>query len=157
MTRRGFSLIEAIAAIVILGLVAPVSMVTLRDAAAARSETIQLTRATWLANAVLETVLADLSSEDASLGFAALADAGAYLTTPVTGLEARLAGTTSFYEGLGFSWTLAIGDLVASDGEASGEADEDIYRVVAVTVSWVGAAHGSKDYEVSVLVGDPKG
>lgn len=155
MRRRGFTLIEAIAAIVILGLIAPVSMVTLRDAAAARSESIQMTRASWLACAVMETVLADAASDEDGLGFAAFADADAYLNTPGAGLAARFAGTTAFYEGLGFGWALDIGGLVSASGVATGEADEDVYRVVTVTVSWVGAWRGSKDYELSALVSDP--
>lgn len=154
MSRRGFSLIEAVAAIVILGLIAPVSMFALRDAAAARSASVQLTRAVWLANAVMETVLADVASAEATLGFDALADENAYLNTPATGLIARLADTTDFYEDLGFEWSIEISELVAADGAASGESDEDLYRVITVEVTWVGAAHGSTRYEISAMVSD---
>lgn len=157
MSRRGFSLIEAIAAIVILALVAPVSMFTLRDAAASRSESIQLTRATWLAVAVMETVLGDLSSGDPALGFGALSDVASYLDTPSTGLRARLASVTDHYRSLGFEWTLTVGGLVAADGAPSGDEELDVYRVVRVTVSWVGAGHGPVEYPVSAIVCDTGG
>lgn len=154
MRRGGFTLIEALAAIVILGLIAPVSMVALRDAGAARSESVQLTRASWLASAVMETVLADVASEEETLGFAALEDAEAYLNTPITGLAARFSGTTSFYEKLGFAWSLSVGGLVSASGGATGRADEDLYRVVTVTVRWVGAWRGTKEFAVSAMVAD---
>lgn len=157
MSTRGFSLIEAIAAIVILALVAPISMVTLRDAAASRADAIQLNRASWLASAVMETVLADVSSADNALGFDALADLNAYRTTPATGLDARLATITDHYDSLGFEWSLDVSGLVASDGVASADEELDIYRVVTVTVSWMGAARGTTDYQLSAVVCDMGG
>lgn len=152
MNARGFSLIEAIAAIVILGLVAPISMVTLRDAAASRADSIRVNRASWLASAVMETVLGDVSSRAGALGFDALADANAYRSTPGTGLDARLSSVTDHYRELGFEWSLDVGGLVASDGMASGDASLDIYRTISVRVTWIGALRGSTEYRISMMV-----
>lgn len=68
MTRRGcrpssgFSLIEAIIAIVILSVAVPAMFWAVRDAADRRAEPVMLARARWLAAEKLEDIIADRHS-----------------------------------------------------------------------------------------------
>lgn len=153
-TRRGFTLIEAIAAIIILALTAPVTLSVLSDAAASRIDALNTTRATWYAGAVIEHILADVSSGSPGLGFDALADADHYLNDPGAGLEARLGKLVAPYADLGMSHEVVIGAPVAADGVATGDADLDLYRYVTVTIHWTSARHGAKALDVGVLVGE---
>ncbi len=61
-TQRGFTLVEAIAAMVILAIATPTSLVMLTDAARARAISAQITRVLWLANGIMEMADADAVS-----------------------------------------------------------------------------------------------
>lgn len=150
--RRAFTLMEAIAAIVVLGVIVPPSVSMLRTAAVARSGSIDTIRATWLANGVLEQVIADVSSPTSSLGMSALANSSTYVDTATTGLRARMAAVTAGYPST-FSWTLTIGSLVSASGSSTGSAAADVYRYVQVNVTWP-TPHGSKTLNVGALVTD---
>lgn len=150
-SRRGFTLVEAVAAIVVLGILIPPTVVIMRDAAAARVDAINMTRATWLASAVMEQVIADTSSD--SLGMSALSDSVAYLTTPSSGLEARLTDVTALYATAGLSWSLTVGDLVSGTGTPAGDAAQDVYRYVEVTVNW-NSRTGSRTFQLGSLLTD---
>lgn len=143
---------EAIAAIVVLGILVPPSVSMLRTAAVARTGNIDVIRASWLANAVTEQVIADVSSSSAGLGMAGLADANAYVETATTGLRDRLEDVTAGYPDT-FSWDLSIGELVSADTTATGNADLDIYRYVQVEVTWT-TPRGNKTLSAGVLVTD---
>lgn len=72
MTRRprqisGFTLLEVVAAIVVLAIVIPPTVTMLASAANARSDAVSLARGAALADAVLEHIIADVASDDASL------------------------------------------------------------------------------------------
>jgi len=153
--RRAFTLIEAVVVIVALALIVPPSVAWLNRAGHDRVDAVNATRASFLAGAVMEHVLADACSPAAGLGFAALADAPAYLNTSGTGLTARLAPITGPYASIGFSHAVTIGPLVAQAGTATGDPALDAFRVVTVTVTFP-ASYASSSHSVSVssMVGD---
>ena len=153
-TRRGFTLIEAIAAIVILALTAPVTLSVLSDASASRIDALNTTRATWYAGAVVEHILADVSADAPARGFNALADPPHYLSAPGDGLETRLGKVVAPYEAIGMTHTVEIGALVGADGVATGDPAQDLYRYITVTIHWTSARHGAKAFDVSVLVAE---
>lgn len=148
-SRRGFTLMEAIAALVVLGILIPPTIAMMRDAARSRVDAVKLTRATWLAAAVMEQVIADVNSEHPGPG--ALTDPAAYLTTPGTGLEARIADVTSLYASAGLGWSLSIGEPVSADGASTGDAGRDVYRMVLVRVEWE-ARGGERRFELGSLL-----
>ena len=58
-TRRGFTLIESIAAVVILAIAVPPMMFAVRDAHVQRVNPMLVSKARWLATEKLEDVIAD--------------------------------------------------------------------------------------------------
>ncbi|MBZ0171499.1 MAG: type II secretion system GspH family protein [Phycisphaerales bacterium] len=152
--RRAFTLIETVLVITVIAITVPLSTRMMGDASADRADSVNALRAGTLAEAVLESVIADVQSDAAGLGVAALADAAAYLGTPSTGFRDRAAPTTRFYTDLGFTYTLDIGPLVASDGATSGDDDLDRFRVVTARVSWPSARGGNLELAVSTFVGE---
>lgn len=144
MRRRGFTLIEAIIAVVVLALLVPTSVAMMADAASSRAQSLAITRATWLAAAVMEQIIADVNSDEVTLGFGALESPETYLETPLTGLYARMEPVASFYEELGIEYEVSIGELVSADGTVSGDADENVYRYVQVEVTWRDRRSGSE-------------
>jgi prepilin-type N-terminal cleavage/methylation domain-containing protein len=137
--RRGFTLIEAVVVILALAISLPATLIWLDEANQRRVDSVNATRATALATLVMEHVLADVSSRNASLGFTALANSSTYLNTASTGLVARLSTVTSLYTNMGMTYSVAIGGLVSSSGVATGNAAQDLFRNVNVTVSFNGA------------------
>lgn len=158
MRRRtgpsAFSLIETVLVVAVIAIAVPLTTRMMGDAAADRADSVNALRAGTLAEAVLEFVLADAQSGSPGLGISALADAGAYMEAPATGLRARLAPVASMYTNLGFSYALEIGPPVASSGVASGDPARDRYRLVTVTVSWPSARGASLGLSVSSFVGE---
>lgn len=122
--------------VVVLALSVPPTLSWMTQSAERRADQVNSIRAVTLAQGVLEHVMADTMSTSAGLGFAALADAGAYLDTPTTGLRARLLPLTASYEGLGFSYAVTIGGLVDSAGEVNTDVALNLFRHVKVTVSF---------------------
>ncbi len=152
--RSGFTLIEVVIAVVVLALAVPPVLNLMDSASAGRVNAINTTRATCLSTAVLETVLADLTSTDSSLGFDALADSAAYLDEPTTGLYARLAPIMASYTDVGLTYTVEIGPLVSANGVVSGDTGENIFRVVTVNVGFVSANSASFVMPVSIMVSE---
>lgn len=150
--RRGVTIIEAVLIVVVLALAIPPMLGWLNQAADDRVDAVNTARATVLASSVLETVLADVAGAAPGLGFAALANASAYTDTPTTGLRARLAGVTQPYQALGMSFSLSVGPLVSSSGSAAGVADQDVFRLVQVTVTFPSARSGSRSLTVGAMV-----
>lgn len=153
-SRRGFSLVEAIVVIVVVSLLVPPSVSMLREAQTMRVDSANASRASVLARAVMEQVLADASSPAPALGMAALASAPDYLDAPGTGLRARMGTVTAAYDTLGLTWDVSIGGLVSASGAADADSSRNIYRVVEVTVSWNSARGGARTYTLSSIVTD---
>ncbi|MFG0245830.1 MAG: prepilin-type N-terminal cleavage/methylation domain-containing protein [Phycisphaerales bacterium JB052] len=149
---RGFTLIEVVIAVIVLAISVPPTLNLMDSAASGRADAINTTRATLLATSVLETITADLSSNDPGLGFDALSDAGAYLDTANTGLKARLESTLEPYTSAGFTYSVSIGTLVSSDGTVSADADDNIFRIITVRVVFPSASTASYELPISVMV-----
>jgi len=152
--RRAFTLVESLAVVVVLSVAIPPAVSMMVDSAAAQVGSVMQTRATWFATAILENVIADANSDDANLGFAALADSNAYLTTPTTGLNDRMSATTTFYAGLGFSHVVFIGALSDATGTVTGDVNQDVFRTIAVLVTWTTLEGDSRTLTISSVVTD---
>jgi prepilin-type N-terminal cleavage/methylation domain-containing protein len=154
--RRGFTLVESIIVVVVVALLVPPSVSMLQSAQTSRVDSANTLRASVLAGAVMEQVIADASSPAASLGMAAFAAPSTYTDTATTGLKARLAAVTSAYQAQGLTWSLSIGGLVSKTGTANADSAQNIYRAVTVTVTWnsARAGVGSRSYALTTLVTD---
>lgn len=151
--KRGFTLIEVVIAVLVLAIAVPPTLGLLDSASANRADTVNSTRATILASSVLESVLADIASTDENLGFAALDDSSAYLSTPSTGLYARLASPLSTYTKYGFTYSVDIGELVSVDSTVSATPSENIFRIVTVRVVYPSGIGEDFELPVSIMVG----
>lgn len=149
---RAFSLIEVVIAVMVLAIAVPPTLNLLDSAGAGRADAINTTRSTMLATSVLETITADINSDAPGLGFEALADANTYLSTPSTGLYARLSAYLEPYTSAGMSYIVDIGTLVASDGQVSSNADDNLFRVITVRVSFPSASTASYEVPISTMV-----
>ena len=153
-TRTGFSLAEAIAAILILAVSIPTTVSMLTDAASARIDASHASRATWYATIVMEHIIADAASASPELGMDGFSDAAAYLDNPGTGLNSRIASIIEPYTDAGFAHAVNLRTPVAADGLPTGQPDLDAYRYVTVTISWTSPRRGATSMSVSVLVSE---
>lgn len=150
--RHGFTLLEAVVVVVVLALAVPAGMRMLAEAGEVRRQGAQTARAVTLGGAVLEQVLADVHAP--TIGFDALADSAAYLSTPATGLYDRLDAVAGEYAALGISYTVEIGDLADRTGTTTGDADEDVFRAVTVRVTYDDPDGNELELPVSTIVTD---
>lgn len=153
-TRSGFSLIEVIITVIVLAIAVPPTLNLMDSASSGRADAINTTRATFLATTVIESVLADLTSREETLGYAALGDADAYLSTPVTGLYARLEVVTEPYTRVGMSYSVEISDPLSADGAESDEEAENRFRTVTVRVGYPAASTTAYTMPVSIMVSE---
>lgn len=149
---RAFTLIEAIAAIVIISLAAPPTFLLMRDVADARRSTVVSERALWLAAGVMEHIVADVESDAPGLGPDALEDSANYLDNAATGLRIRLAGMTSIYTDQGIAYDVDISDPISADGTPTGNANEDAFRRITINVKWSRRASGDATFTLARLV-----
>lgn len=152
-TRRGFSLMECVVIIVALAVAVPASVAFLDRAAGQRELSLTISRATTLAQGVLEHVLADASSNTPGLGLPAFADGTAYVETATTGLRARTTALTAPYAATGMTWTLTVGGLVDALGIVNADPMENNYRIVTVTVTFEDSLGNARTLPVSTMVG----
>ncbi len=141
--------------VVVLALVVPPSLMWMDDAAARRADAVATMRATTLATAVAESVLADVIGAGPGLGFAALADPGTYLDAPAVGLRARLAPVASMYESMGMAYTVGVGPLVDETGAVNADTGRNLFRVVTVGVTYPSAEGGPLQVTVPFMVASP--
>lgn len=146
--RRGLSLIEVVTVIVVLAIAVPPALRLVHEAVSGRVDAINLTRATALASALAEHVLADVASNAAGLGFGALDDAAAWETS----LRDRAAATAAPYAAVGMSYEIGVGPLADAAGVVSGDAGEDLYRDVEIRVSYPRADGVVVTYELVLVV-----
>lgn len=134
ISRRAFTLVEAIAAIIILAVAVPPMMVAVRDSAVSRADPILQSRARWLVTERLEDIIADRHSP--ARGYA-------YVTGTNYPAEATISGFP------GFSRAVSIIETGASLlGAGTG------YKTVTVTVSWTSPKAGARSLAVSTVVTD---
>lgn len=154
MSRRAFTLIEAVLCVMVLAIAVPPTLDLIMSAAADRADAVNTTRAATLASLVLESVIADTASTDAALGFDALANSSAYLDTPTTGLRARLAAMTTPYEAIGMSYDLDISSPVDAANITNADASLNLFRIVTVRVTYPSASGDPIEMPVATMVGD---
>lgn len=131
-SRRGLTLIELVAAIVVLAAGAPALLWAIGDAATQRMMPVLASRARWLATEKLEDVIADRHA--AGRGYAYI----------VAGNYANESSVTGFP---GFSRSVTIQETGPSlSGSGTG------YRRVTVTVSWIDPRRGSASLALSTVV-----
>ncbi len=152
MSRSAFTLIEVVTMVIVLAIAVPPTLEILMSNTASRANVINTGRATMLASNVLEGVLADVSSSDDSLGFEALADPSVYLDTPTTGFYSRMSTATQSFTSRGMTYSVQIGELVAADGMVSGDAGDNVFRTVTVTVTYPSADGAAYTLPVSLMV-----
>jgi prepilin-type N-terminal cleavage/methylation domain-containing protein len=131
-TRRGFTLVETIAVILVISIAFPPLMWSIRQAHLARVAPARFSIARWLAAEKLEDIIADRNS--ATRGYS-------YLTAAHYPAEATINGFT------GFSRTVSLSETGA-DLTTSGAG----YMKVTVTVSFQDGAGTTRSYPLSVIV-----
>jgi prepilin-type N-terminal cleavage/methylation domain-containing protein len=133
-TRNGFSLIETIAAIVILSIAVPPVLWAVREAHVHRVNPVMASTARWLATEKLEDLIADRHST--TIGYAGL----------VGGTESPVPGFP------GFDRTATINEHGAWDnGSQSWQAGTG-YKTITVDVSWTDGGAAARTLSVSSVV-----
>ncbi|MCW5753887.1 MAG: prepilin-type N-terminal cleavage/methylation domain-containing protein [Phycisphaeraceae bacterium] len=150
--RRGFSLLEAVVVVVVLGLVVPSSVSMMQRTSEARIDAVGIMRATFLAEGVLETIVADMASPHPGLGFDALDDIVTYLEAPEIGLRTRLADFVAPYAGAGLSYEVSVSPRTAWDGDISPDIARNQFRTITVTVRFPLAMQSSQTLTMSTVV-----
>ncbi|MBX3385185.1 MAG: hypothetical protein KF768_01295 [Phycisphaeraceae bacterium] len=130
----GFTLIEAIGAIVLLSIAVPVMFWALRDAQLRRADPASLTVARWLAVERMETVIADRHAP--ARGYAHIIPANYPAESPVPGFPSHTRTVTITETG------------PALTGPGSG------YKFVRVSVTYQGAGGAQRTFELTSIVTD---
>lgn len=131
--RRGSTLIEAVAVVVVLALAVPPVLGWMDRASRDQADVVSAMRATHLAQSVLEQVLADCAASG-SIGFDSLAEPD-YLSRAVTGLRPRLEPVAQAFAPAGVEYDVTIGPLVSGTGLSTGQPTLDRFRRVVVTAT----------------------
>ena len=131
---RGLTLMEVVAAIVLVGIAAPPLLIAVRDATVRRASGQQMIVARWLVNEKMEDILADRHST--TRGYAYVVNANYAAESPVTGFT-------------GYSRSVSVTETAANLSSAGTG-----YKTVVVTVSWSDARYGNKSTSVSTVVTD---
>ncbi len=150
--RRGFTLVEAVVVVVVLGLAVPPTLMMIDATVDRQIDSLNVVRATTLATALAEQVIADASSASPGLGLSGVS-ASDY-ATKAGGLNERLSATISPYQALGFSHAVSVGGLVSKTGAASGTTSENVFRLATVTVSFPSVRGGTMSLDLSALVSE---
>jgi prepilin-type N-terminal cleavage/methylation domain-containing protein len=132
--RRGFTLIEGVAAIVILATAVPPMLWAIRQATGHRVNAVLASRARWLTVEKLEDVVADRHST--TRGYA-------YLTAANYAAEASVTGFPQFSRSVAFA---EKGADLATAGTG--------YMKVTVTTSYNDAAGVSRSVAISTVITD---
>lgn len=151
---RGFTLIEAVVAMVVLAIAVPIGLAMMRDAATSRINNAKASTAYWLANAIIEQVMADLDSPTAGLGFEAFDNVNSYLNDAPDALTTRLASVTDEAEAKGYVWSMTASAAMDYTGATTGDATEDLYRRITVQVLWFDALGDPHMLQLSLMAAD---
>lgn len=131
-TARGVTLIEAIAAIVIIAVAVPPVLMAVRESAVRRVDPVQMSRARWLASEKLEDIIADRHS--GTRGYAYVIDANYAAEAAVTGFT-------------GFARSVTINETNATLSAAGVG-----YKTVTVTVTWTDRRGVARSLALSTVV-----
>lgn len=130
--RRAFTLIEAIAAIVILSIAIPPLLFSIRAAHRQRVDPVLASTARWLATEKLEDIIADRHSTTRGYD---------YLIAGNYSAEAQVTGFTNFSRSVSFSEKEA--DLTTA---GTG------YMIVTVTVGWTDGGGTARSLSVATVL-----
>ena len=130
--RRGFTLIETIAALVILAVALPPMMFALRQSTIDRIDPIRFSQARWLAAERLEDIIADRHSTTRGYD---------WVTGDHYPAEAAVPSNLAFARRVTIAET---GPDLASAGSG--------YKTVTVTLSWVDSKHQPRSLEVATVL-----
>lgn len=150
-SRRAFSLLEAVIVVLVLSISIPTTLIWTDAAVSRRADAVSSIRATAYASAVMESILADVSSGATGLGFGALSTPSLYLDGP-GGLNSRLAAITSIYTDQGMACSVVVGPLVNASGDSTGEPTVDLFRAIDVSVTFPLADGGSSTIQLCGMV-----
>lgn len=128
----GFTLIETIAAIVIVAVAIPAMMWTLAEAQRQRIDPVMTSRATWLATEKLEDVIADRHAP--TRGWP-------HLT------EANYPDESSIDDFPGFSRRVRFKET-GPDLESAGTG----YMIVTVTIEWTGSRGEAHEFDIATVL-----
>jgi type II secretory pathway pseudopilin PulG len=131
--RRAFTLIEAITALVILGLAMPAMLWAIRDSVRRRADPILFSRARWLAAEKLEDIIADAHSP--TRGYS-------YITSGHYSAETPVSGFTGINRSVSISETAP--KFVAGTG----------WKTCTVTVSYTDGQGVSRSVQLATVVTD---
>lgn len=131
--RGAFTLIEAVIALVVLGVAVPPMLVAVKDASSRRADMVLASRARWLAAERLEDVLADRASGTRGYGYVS---AGNYPA------EASVAGFANFAR--------AVSVVETGPNFAPGTG----LKTVTVSVSWRDGRGRPRTLNLSSVVTD---
>jgi prepilin-type N-terminal cleavage/methylation domain-containing protein len=135
--RRGFTLIETVAAIIILAVAIPPMLWTVREAHHQRANPMLASKARWLAVEKLEDIIADRHSTGAR-GYSWLITGNYPAETPVTGFT-------------GFDRTVTF---LETDATLVTPTPGGGYMNVTVTVSWTDANANAQSLAISTVLTD---
>jgi Tfp pilus assembly protein PilV len=130
-SRRAFTLLEAISALVILSISVPAMLWAIRDSVRRRADPVLLSRARWLASEKLEDIIADAHSP--ARGYSYLA-AGNY------GAESPVSGFT------GMNRSVAIAETAPKFVAGTG------WKTVTVTVTYTDGQGVSRSLQLSTVL-----
>src|SRR5215468_5576988 len=130
--RSGFTLVETVAAVIILAIAIPPMLWSIRQAQIQRVNPMMVSKARWLATEKLEDIVADRNSSTRGYGYVI---AGNYPA------ENPVAGYT------GFTRTVTITET-AADLVTVGTG----YKKVTVTVTWTDATATVRSLPLSTIV-----
>lgn len=130
--RRGFTLIEAIAAIIILTIAIPPLLFAMRDAHVQRVDPVLSSRARWLATAKLEDIIADRHSTTRGYD---------YLTAGNYPAEPSVSGYPNFSR-----------SVTLTETEADLSTPGDGFMTVTVTVGWTDGSGDARSLSVSAVL-----
>lgn len=132
--QRGLTLIEAVAALVVLAVAAPASLWAIRDATVLRSSSVMATKARCLAVEKIEDVIADRNSTTRGWGF--VVNGNYTAENPVSGYA-------------GFGRSVTVSETGASlNGGGTG------YKTVTVTVTWIDPRSGAQSLSLTTVLTD---
>lgn len=133
-SKRGFTLLEGVAAMVILGIAIPPMLWAVRQAHIHRVSAIKPSRARWLVTEKMEDIIADRHST--TRGYA-------YLAAANYPNEASIAGFPGYTRSVTFNETKA--DLVTAGLG---------YKKTTVTVAWTDTTGTARNIAISTIITD---
>lgn len=140
--RKGFTLVETVAAIVILALAVPPMLWAVRESARQRVNPMLASRARWLATEKLEDIIADRHSTTAR-GWDYVSDPAEWSTRYPDESPVDATNYPQFDRAVTFLETQA--DLTTPDTDGG-------YLNVSVTVSWPDATGTTQSLSISTVL-----